>query len=201
MIELLTVWVKTIVFVVLFATFLEFLLPNSSMQRFVRVIMGLFILLTVLNPVVDLIHNKWPINNVTATAGKSADYSAVLNANQNLVQERERLAMEIYKSDIAKQAKALITVIEGVADAKIVVNLDEKREKNLLGGKIKKLEVYVQPGLVKNNEKVTKVKIGYSTSNVPQEIKPELAGRIKKTLCEFYQLQNEQVTVNLSNVN
>ena len=71
MIDSITVWVKGIVFVVLFASFLELLLPSNSMQRFVRVIMGLFIMLTILQPVIEIMENKWTKDLQPALATRS----------------------------------------------------------------------------------------------------------------------------------
>lgn len=194
MIDFLTAWVKMIVFVVLFATFLEFILPNSTMQRFVNLILGLFIMLTVLNPIANLLNHEWITQNVTTIAQKSSDSTAIIQAKNNVIEERERLTLEVYKSDIAKQAKALITAIDGVGDAKVVVSLSEKKGEKSIVKKISKLEVYVQPGLSKTNEKISEVKIK-ETSTSNQDIQPELTSKIKKTLCEFYQLRYEEIEI------
>lgn len=201
MIAFFTIWVKTIIFAVLFATFLEFLLPNSNMQRFVKVIMGLFIMLTVLNPIVELVHNGWQANHVTAIAGNTSDYSAISQANQKLEQDRDGLVLEVYKMDIAKQAQALISAIDGVASSKVVVFLGDGDKKDKGPRKIKALEVYIQPGLSKKDEKVAKVVIGSAPSDSYKEIQPELVSRIKKTLCEFYHLNDGQVSVSMLNKN
>lgn len=195
MIDFLTAWVKMIVFVVLFATFLEFLLPNSSMQRFVKLILGLFIMLTVLNPIVNLLHHDWATQNVTTIAQNSPDSAAIIQAKQNLVKERERLTLEVYKSDIAKQAKALITAIDGVSDAKVVVSLSDKTDGKSIVKKISKLEVYVQPGFTKMKDKINEIKIKEPPANSNQDVQPELIGKIKKTLCEFYQLRYEDIDI------
>lgn len=52
--EWLTGWLKSIILVILLATFVELLLPNQSMQRYVKTVMSLFLLLTLLQPVLSL---------------------------------------------------------------------------------------------------------------------------------------------------
>lgn len=57
MIAALSQWLQTIILIVLIATFLDMLLPNSGMQRYVRLVMGLLILLTIITPVLQFFQN------------------------------------------------------------------------------------------------------------------------------------------------
>jgi stage III sporulation protein AF len=52
-------WLKTVVTVIMLATFVDLLLPSSTMQRYVRTVMSLFILLTLLSPVVQFFQRSW----------------------------------------------------------------------------------------------------------------------------------------------
>lgn len=52
--EWLTLWLKKIILLVLLAAFLDLILPNTSLQRYVRMVMGLIVLLTILTPVFSL---------------------------------------------------------------------------------------------------------------------------------------------------
>ncbi len=50
----LTLWLKKIILLVLLAAFLDLILPNTSMQRYVKMVMGLIILMTIISPVFAL---------------------------------------------------------------------------------------------------------------------------------------------------
>jgi stage III sporulation protein AF len=52
----LTIWLKKIILLVLLAAFLDLILPNTSMQRYVKMVMGLILLLTIISPVFSLFH-------------------------------------------------------------------------------------------------------------------------------------------------
>jgi stage III sporulation protein AF len=52
-------WVKEILVVVLIATFADMLLPNKSMQRYVKTVIGLFLLMLLLSPVLRLFRMDW----------------------------------------------------------------------------------------------------------------------------------------------
>lgn len=43
-------WLQELIMIVLLATFVEMLLPNRSMERYVKLVLSLLILLTLLSP-------------------------------------------------------------------------------------------------------------------------------------------------------
>lgn len=54
MIGWLSDWLRDIIAVILLAVLVELLLPNKAMQRYARLVVGLFILLTILSPILRL---------------------------------------------------------------------------------------------------------------------------------------------------
>ncbi|MDQ0337734.1 stage III sporulation protein AF [Caldalkalibacillus uzonensis] len=48
-------WIKHIVLIILIATFLDLLLPNSQMRRYIKLVVGLLIIMTILSPVLELL--------------------------------------------------------------------------------------------------------------------------------------------------
>ncbi|MCR2803116.1 stage III sporulation protein AF [Paenibacillus soyae] len=59
MIGWLSDWLRDIIAVILLAVLVELLLPNKAMQRYARLVVGLFILLTILSPVLRLIQSDF----------------------------------------------------------------------------------------------------------------------------------------------
>lgn len=55
MIGWLSDWLRNIIAVILLAMLVELLLPNKAMQRYARLVVGLFILLTILSPILKLL--------------------------------------------------------------------------------------------------------------------------------------------------
>lgn len=52
--DYITSWISQIILLILMAVVLELLLPNSSMQRYVRMVVGLLLLLALLKPVLSI---------------------------------------------------------------------------------------------------------------------------------------------------
>ena len=193
MIDIFTTWVKHIIFVVLFASFLELLLPNSSMQRFVRVIMGLFIMLAILNPIIDVLQNHLTPSQVPVLSSNSANSKVILDNVKNVANDREQLSTEIYKKELAQQMKVMITTLDGVADAKVVVDTNHSNDKKL-SNMIKSVVVYVTPGNAATSSKIAKVTIGQQPTKAA-DLNVELQNRIKSLISELYQLPKEIIEI------
>lgn len=54
MIEFLSDWMRGLILVIFLAVFLDMLLPNDKMQRYVRLVMGLLIILIMLSPILKI---------------------------------------------------------------------------------------------------------------------------------------------------
>ncbi|MDQ0256258.1 stage III sporulation protein AF [Evansella vedderi] len=52
--SMITAWITNIILLILFATILELLLPNSKMQRYVKLVVGLMLLMVMLQPLLSI---------------------------------------------------------------------------------------------------------------------------------------------------
>ncbi|MFX3633602.1 MAG: stage III sporulation protein AF [Candidatus Pristimantibacillus sp.] len=59
MVAWLSDWLRDIIAVIMLAVFMELLLPNKSMQRYARLVVGLLILLTILSPILRLLQGDF----------------------------------------------------------------------------------------------------------------------------------------------
>ncbi|MDP5275669.1 stage III sporulation protein AF [Chengkuizengella axinellae] len=59
MLHWLSSWLREIILVILLASFVDLILPSNKMQRYVKVVISLFILMTILSPVVSLLKVEW----------------------------------------------------------------------------------------------------------------------------------------------
>ncbi|SMC58984.1 stage III sporulation protein AF [Sporomusa malonica] len=204
MIDSITVWVKSIIFVVLFASFLELLLPNNSMQRFIRVIMGLFIMLAILNPIISVIETRLTEDQIPTLATRAeSDLSDgnILSAANHVTGKRNELARELYIRDLSKQIRATVLAIDGVADAKVTVAIaDAAQQENV--GKIKSVVVYIEPGIIADERKIAKVVIRpdvVETTNKSDKLSQSVIDKVKRAVTELYQLKSNQVEVKRKN--
>lgn len=189
-------WVKGIILIILFATFLELLLPNSAMQRFIKAILGLFIMLTVLNPVVNFLQRPWDARDaaITALTPQNVDRADV---STSLTEAQHRLALAEYKKELAKQIRVLVTAVDGVADARVAVEVAEEQPEPAYG-RIKSIVVFVKPGITAKYGQVSQVVIGKQNGGTAEQLQgldATMVQKIKHIINEYYHVREEVITV------
>lgn len=71
-------WLKTVIMVIMLATFVDLLLPSNTMQRYVKTVLSLFILLTLLTPVLQLFQKDWDLDQLLSRAEKEQNEKVLL---------------------------------------------------------------------------------------------------------------------------
>lgn len=192
MIETLTNWVKGLMMLVLFAAFLELILPSSNMQKFVRVIIGLLIMLAILNPVTDFLTKDF---SWKAIPSFKAQTSNEMNLNLDGSKEKkEQLIYTMYKKELENQMKLTVESLHGVGSAKVVLDIRNKRDedKNKM---INHAQVFVKPVLDKEVQPVNKIDLKQKKNERQLELNSELKNMILHTLCELYQIPAEKFEI------
>lgn len=104
-------WLRTVITIILLATFVDLLLPSSAMQRYVRTVMSLFILLALLSPLVDVLHKGWgqPDRLFSLIEGEQARMAAAegLGGAMPPLEAIQRKAAEL-QAENAKEEKRLV---------------------------------------------------------------------------------------------
>nr|WP_092067321.1 stage III sporulation protein AF [Dendrosporobacter quercicolus]NSL46523.1 stage III sporulation protein AF [Dendrosporobacter quercicolus DSM 1736]SDL54182.1 stage III sporulation protein AF [Dendrosporobacter quercicolus] len=194
MIEAVSAWIKQIILLVLFASFLELLLPSSGMQRFIRVIVGLLITLAILNPVLDVVQNNWSAQQVPALSTNSTSSQSVISQANKIAGEREQLAVETYKKELGRQIKATVSALGGVADVQVAVSLAD-RKNSKFDGRIDRVTLYIKPGVSGETSRIEPVTAGPADSGKSGELSEQLKTKISKTVGELYQVSPQQLEI------
>lgn len=121
----LTAWVRGLVLLVVLASLLEMLLPMGGMKRFVRLTMGLLIMLGIVRPVVALLGGQ-----IDVDPGAWVQPAAALPSVDEIMQEAERfqarsraMLLEEVEERIRRAAEDAARSVEGVAGATAAVAL------------------------------------------------------------------------------
>lgn len=103
-------WLQQIVAVVLLASLVDLLLPNRTMQRYVRLVAGLLVLLTVASPVLQLFRGDFGTR--LASGLESVRLSPGGSSSET---EMERIAAEARKLGAARNDQAVKLATAGLA--------------------------------------------------------------------------------------
>lgn len=85
-------WLKTVILIILLATFMDLLLPNHSMQRYVKMVVSLFIMMTLLSPVFELFQKNWDFSKLLVDAERRQENMSQLPDAGSGDPRRDRLA-------------------------------------------------------------------------------------------------------------
>lgn len=143
MIEFMSSWVKGLGLAIVIVSILEMLLPNNKTKKYIRVVMGIYILFTMISPFINnqkiLDSNQFNLEDYTSTeTSTTLDQSSMNERIQELyIQELEK--------DIVKKLKE-----KGyeVTSCKVKAQISDKEEET----QITKIKIKVQKLLESENE-------------------------------------------------
>lgn len=134
--SILTGWVTNIIVLILLATVLELLLPNSSMQRYVKMVIGLMLMAVILSPVLTIFSKDFNTMLRSATLNdfdRSTQLENTIESKKSEIQAsnaayiEEQMAVQL-KSQVEKELRERFNL----QISNIALHLTEKEgEKNI----------------------------------------------------------------------
>ena len=185
MIDFLSNWAQGIIVAVIIATIIEMILPNGSAKKYVKVVVGIYILFTIISPIITKIsNNNFNINDILDTkeyeekiAKSDKDISKKIEENNN------RTIKDIYQANLESDIKAKLKD-KGyeVLNTYIKIRDDENYTIEFISLSLDKNEIE-ETNQVKNIE-IEEVNIQIGGTNT-QEIDNSLASSEKQEIAEY----------------
>lgn len=194
--------VRNVTIIVLVAGFLEMLLPSGEIKRFVKAVLGLFILVSMLNPLLGFF-DKNVVSEVLAWQDplESTELTTILGQGEKMSQEMNEKAVDMYSKNLAKQIQTVVKLVKGVSWVEAEVFM-KKSDKNPNYEAIEKVALVVRTtpnGDEKEGiDEIEPIKVDVSnpestfTENADNTVIKE---QILETLKNFYSLQEEQLEI------
>jgi stage III sporulation protein AF len=106
-------WIKELILIILIASFTDLLLPSHALQRYVRSVIGLFLLLVLLSPLYELFHHRWTPNQLmqaalgepTSKEAQMQSLSAIVKQSNELRTANQKQAKQLLESQLAVSMK------------------------------------------------------------------------------------------------
>ena len=108
MISWLSKWVQGIIVAVIIATLIELILPNGSSKKYVKVVIGIYILFTIISPVIEKLKNDdFGINEILNTQKYEEELAKSDNTiSAKLESNNSRTIKDIYISSLTEDIKS-----------------------------------------------------------------------------------------------
>lgn len=184
------------------ASLMEMLLPLGNLRNFVKMIMGLFLIVTIMNPILKLMDQ--PIAFEITNPMLSSSTQGILEKGQQIQKASEQLALQNYEENLAQQVKAVAKLTPNLAVEKVQVSVDAANQK----GQIKEIMLTVTPAEEQQKKALVEpVEIEIPAKGGGDQEKAKAAtakvGKIseadKQTLAEtianFYNLPPEKIVI------
>lgn len=119
--------VRNLALLILFSFFLELLLPNNSFKGYLRVILGLFIIITLLTPVMELLNGEVELRLPVNAEISNNQIEKMLLQGKRLETEQKEKALNLAKKHLEQQVEGMISFTYGVASPKVELILEGKK--------------------------------------------------------------------------
>lgn len=106
-------WIKELILIILLASFTDLLLPNHALQRYVRTVIGLFLLLVLLSPVYELFNHRWVPDQWVKAVGVPSTGNTAMQPLSKILKDSNAI-----KAANQEQAKQLL-------ESQIAVSMQE----------------------------------------------------------------------------
>ena len=196
MINSISSWAEQVIIAVIIATILEMILPNGNSKKYIKTVIGIYILYTIISPVITLVTGS----KLKVDYSKYEEYFTSTEEYKSLENEFNNVTANsiesTYRQEVKKQIKNDIENMEFSVDS---VELDIDLETGI----IKEINLSVDKennedtNTTETNIQINKVEIGNSTyKNEENTLSRQEIEKIKNFLQENYGINYESIKVN-----
>ncbi|WP_411553398.1 stage III sporulation protein AF [Paenibacillus lautus] len=142
-------WLKSVIMVVLFAAFVDLILPGKALERYARLVLSLLILLTLLSPIITLITDP-PENQLAMELGRQEkglpeeiQLEHIMAQAEKLKDTQQSQSLQWAGNELAKVMKEEIAAETGeaVQEVKVVLAAVAGQGKEYAGAAIRSVDV------------------------------------------------------------
>ncbi len=195
MIEFLSSWAQGIIVAVIIATLIEMILPNSSSKKYVKVVIGMYILFTIVSPIIKKVGGK-DINLNTINIEK---YEQQIAKSDNTISRKfednnTRSIKDIYVSNLKADISAKLKEKGYEIDTS---DIQIKDDENYTIEKITLKLIKTEQKQEKNNEIVINtVEIGNTISQKDSKtLSDDEKQEVKDYISETYDIDKKNINI------
>lgn len=194
MINAMSTWAKSIILAVIVSTIIQMILPEGNNKKYIKTVIGLYILFTIISPIISKISG----GNSTIDVSKYENYfnvESITTASANVIDKNlDNTYTSSIKADIKNRMKQ-----KGYKVNSLDANIELKNEESY--GTINSLKISLEREESNNNSNIQavnkiEIKISNNTNEVKQNNLTSMEKQeIKNYLSEIYSIKKENIEV------
>lgn len=181
--------VRNLLVIIMVASFLELLLPDGNIKPFARLAMGLFILIAVLNPALNVLYGDREFKvNLWDYQPDNAESERILQAGQKMNERITAANSAAIKEKVEGQLEAMALLVPGVEDVHINAGVDNT-------GMVTKLDLKVVPENSSSKGDEEKINVFSDQKHFSAKEKEHIRQKIKSVVQNLYGLNNVDIDI------
>lgn len=203
LIEGMKIWIKSIVTVIILVSFLEMLMPEGKMKKYLNLILGFIIMLIILNPIINILNTSESLEDEVFKLSSDMNKKEYSFSSSNIEKKQMNQLKELYKARIKQDIAYRIESKYDVKVEKVNIEIENNTKEKM--GEIKKLEL-----IVNNKEKfsenaipIVKIDISDNENNETiennndsiKDIDIGLREKIKDDISNIYNLNSTNIMI------
>lgn len=204
MIENVRQWIINITTVIVFISFIEILMPNGAMKKYLNLVLGFVVILIILNPIINTVENKNYIEDELFEISNSINQNEYIFASSNIENIQREQLLSLYKSKIKSDMKGRLESKYEVEIIDVNIDVEDSKEDT---GKIKKIHLKLEKrnrdieGSKINNSQIPIISINISeeNDNIAKENRDAgiaIKDQIRKEISQVYDIEDSSIIIN-----
>ena len=200
LINWITNWAEGIIVAVIIGTIIEMILPNGKSKKYIKVVIGIYILNMIISPVISKITgNSLEISSSEVKSFLESDSKYVTS---NLENTNDNNIEKIYKSKLEEDIKRKVQD-KGYEVNKIVLQIELENHDEKEYGKIKNMQINLNKKISnetkENSVLINNIQIDFN-NGIQQEnlqnITEEEKKQLKEYIADTYEISEESIDIN-----
>lgn len=190
--EFIRQWIIQIAYIAVLSIIFELLIPSSSLKKYARVVIGLIIMITIINPIINFIKGDFNFDAMVFKNNYYMNNSDIESLSKEAERQRDMLITKEYKMRLIEQIKSRIQNTYEVEDVNIAVNIVEDINSKDFG-KINSIYISFKVPKIKPGKSIGINKVSVNSSNSDKV--PIDYSDIKKMISTFYNVPLKNITI------
>ncbi len=198
-------WLQGIMIAVIVSTIIEMILPNSNSKKYIKVVLGVYVVFNIITPVVNqFFHSDFELSSILNMEEYTKKMETYQVDSKNIDKLNENNIKEIYISNLKKDMKTKLQE-KGYNAKKIQIEIenDNTYKINSINLYIEKQEENNEESKITNKIEIEKVEIqiGENTqkenieSNQEVQITEKEKKEIKQYIANVYEVNENQINI------
>lgn len=185
-------WINTIVVAIIFAAFVEMLMPSNNMKKYIKLVLGLLIMAVILEPVLQYLNKGYSLSGYSFKYTNILDSSYIKQESEAYSQKQQDSVVKLYKQNLEDKMAEGIKKLVSNKDASVSVDIvDNINDKNF--GDINKVTVTLKD-IIKKVDKVGKIQVD-NENNTGQKDQDEDYTDLKNKISALYDIDRSKIEI------